>query len=264
MKISAILFPGLIILAGALSFSACQQGGASVDLAQVRTEIQTAEDAWAAAMNARDIEALVAMYTDDAVSMPDNAPALTGKDAIRRQMEKEFGGSPEGLTFAFEVLDVYGDGNTVTEIGKSTHSDASGNKVGGGKYMCVWQKRGDKYLCAREIYNGDAPTPPAATRSLHLFDLPTGLTEAEWAAALKEINAVIAGLGHPGAGYYFYKTESADVKNYRYFFEGVWPSEAAYREIHDNPEFASATARFGEMYDKIKAVEIYRRMNRVK
>jgi quinol monooxygenase YgiN len=168
------------------------------------------------------------------------------------------------MTYSFEVLDVYGGGNTFTETGKSTYKDASGKVMGTGKYTVVWEKQGEKYLCVREIYNGDAPSAPAATRSIHLFDLPEGVTEAAWSAALQEMNDVAAGLGYPGAGYYLYKTESADVKNYRYYFEGVWPSEEVYLKIHEDPTWKAASEKLDPMYAKIKAVEIYRRMNRVK
>lgn len=248
-----------------LTFTACQQGSdAPADMAQVKADIQAAENAWAEALNTRNLDALMALYTDDAVSMPDNAPALTGKDAIRKAQEQEFANKPEGMTHTFEVLDVYGSGNTFTETGKSTHKDASGNVVGSGKYMVVWEKQDGKYLCAREIYNGDAPPAPAATRSIHLFDLPEGVTEAEWSAALAELNSLVKDLGYPGAGYHMYKTENPDIKDYRYFFEGVWPSEEAYTKIHEDPSWKAASEKFGPMYDKIKAVEIYRRMNRVK
>lgn len=247
-----------------LTFTACQQGSQTpADLTQIKTEMQALENAWAAALNAQDLDALMALYADDAVSMPDNAPILVGKAAIRKQQEQEFAGTPAGKTYSFEVLDVYGDGNTVTETGKSTYKDAAGTVTGTGKYTVVWKKQGDQYLCIREIYNGDAPTAPAATRGIHLFDLPAGVTEADWSAALTEMNSVIAGLGYPGAGYYMYKTDNADNKDYRYYFEGVWPSAEAYTKIHEAPAYVAVSEKFGAMYDKIKAVEIYRRMNRV-
>lgn len=246
-----------------LTFSACQQASETpVDLAQVKTEIQAAENAWAAALNARDLDALMALYTDDAVSMTNNAPMLSGKDAIRKSQELDFAGMPDGLTYSFEVLDVYGDGNTITETGTSTYKNADGKVVGTGKYMVVWEKQDGKYLCVREIYNGDTPSVPK-DKSVHLFDLPADVAEADWAAALTEINGVIAELGYPGAGYYLYKTENADAKDYRYYFEGVWPSAEAYTKIHEAPAYVAASDKFGAMYDKIKAVQIYRRMSRV-
>lgn len=247
-----------------LALTACQQAAETpADMAQIKTDIQALENAWAAALNAQDLDALMALYADDAVSMPDNAPMLSGKAAIRKQQEQEFASTPAGRTYSFEVLNVYGDGNTVTETGKSTYKDDAGKVTGTGKYMVVWEKQGDKYLCVREVYNGDAPPAPAATRSIHLFDMPEGVTEAGWSAALAEMNSVVADLGYPGAGYYMYKTENPETKDYRYFFEGVWPSEAAYKKIHEDPAWIAASEKFNPMYDKIRAVEIYRRVNRV-
>lgn len=248
-----------------LTLTACQQAAETpVDLAKVKTEIQALEDAWANALSTRDLDALMAMYTDDAVSMPDNAPTVVGKDAIRKEQEQEFATSPPGMIYAFEVQDIYANGNTVTETGKSTYKDAAGKVIGTGKYMVVWEKQGDKYLCAREIYSNDTPPAPAATRSIHLFDMPEGVTEAEWLATLTGLNSIIADLGYPGAGYHMYKTEDANIKDYRYYFEGVWPGEEAYAKIHEDPTWKAAAEKFSPMYDKIKAVEIYRRMNRVK
>lgn len=246
-----------------MTFSACQQAAeTSVDLEQVKSEIQAAENAWAAALNARDLDALMALYTDDAVSMINNAPMLAGKDAIRKNQEHEFASVPEGFNYSFEVLDVYGDGNTVTETGTSTYKNADGEVVGTGKYMCVWEKHDGKYLCAREIYNGDTPSVPS-NKSIHLFDLPADVAEADLAASLTETNGVIAELGYPGAGYYLYKTENADTKDYRYYFEGVWPSAEAYTKIHEAPEFVAVSKKSEAMYNKIEAVQIYRRMSRV-
>jgi uncharacterized protein (TIGR02246 family) len=234
----------------------------TTDLSTVKADIQALEDAWAAALNAQDLDALMALYTDDAVSMTDDGPMLTGKAAIRKDQEKEFASTPAGRTYAFEALDVYGDGSTVTETGKTTYQNAAGEVTGTGKYMVVWEKQGDTYLCAREIYNNDSPPKPAGSKSLHLFDMPEGVTEAEWSAALAEINQVIAKMGYDGAGYYLYKTE--DAEDYRYFFEGVWPSAEAYAKIHENPAWIAASEKLGPLYDQIKAVELYRRMVRVK
>ena len=107
------------------------------------------------------------------------------------------------------------------------------------------------------------PAAPAAIKSLHLFDLPADVTEAEWAAALAEMNRIVARLGYSGAGYYLYKTEGDDPQTYRYFFEGIWPSAEAYAAIHADPDWIAASEKFQPMYEKIKALQIYRRMTRV-
>lgn len=129
---------------------------AKPDLAQIRTEIQAIENAWAAAINAKDVNAIMGLYADDAVSLPDDAPMLVGKAAIQKYQDEQRAKSPAGQVVSFETLDVYGDGITVTEVGKETTKDASGKVVHTGKYMAVFEKRDGKYLCIREIYNDDS------------------------------------------------------------------------------------------------------------
>ncbi|MBK6381208.1 MAG: DUF4440 domain-containing protein [Chitinophagaceae bacterium] len=129
---------------------------AKPDPAQVRAEIVTIENAWAAAQNAKDINALMAMYADDAVSMPDGEPMLNGKAAIQKKQEADFAKPAKFASIAFETMDVYAQGNVVTEVGKTMYKDATGKIIGGGKYIAVFEKRDGKYLCIREIYNQDS------------------------------------------------------------------------------------------------------------
>ncbi|MBK8555448.1 MAG: SgcJ/EcaC family oxidoreductase [Lewinellaceae bacterium] len=253
-----------LLAASLFAFTACQPSSQTQpDMAQIKSDIQKMEDAWATALNAKDVEALMAMYTDDAVSMPDAATTLTGKAAIRQHQEQDFANQPAGMTFSFETVDVYGNADQVTETGNSTYKNADGKVTGTGKYMCVWEKQGDKYRCTREIYNNDQPSAPAARKSIHLFDLPAGVTEAEWSAVLKDMNSTIAKIGYPGAGYFLYKTENDDAKNYRYYFEGVWPSAEAYAKIHEDPAFKALDKKYGPLYKKIQALEVYRRVGLV-
>ena len=129
---------------------------AKPDLTQIRSEIVAVENAWATAQNAKDINALMAMYADDAVSMPDGEPMLTGKAAIQKKQEADFAKPSKYASIAFETLDVYAQGNVVTEVGKTMYKDATGKTTGGGKYIAVFEKRDGKYLCIREIYNQDS------------------------------------------------------------------------------------------------------------
>ena len=126
------------------------------DLTQIRAEIVAIENAWAAAQNAKDINTLMALYADDAVSMPDGEPMLTGKAAIQKKLEADFAKPAKYASIAFETIDVYAQGNVVTEVGKTMYKDAAGKTTGGGKYIAVFEKRDGKYLCIREIYNQDS------------------------------------------------------------------------------------------------------------
>ena len=131
-------------------------GVAKPDLVAIKADIQTLENAWAAADNVRDANALAAFYADDAVSMGNNRPMVVGKAAIQQDIAASLAKRAKGSTVSYEVLDVFGDENTVTEVGKTTVKDASGKVTSTGKYMAVWQKRNGKYICVRDIGNDDA------------------------------------------------------------------------------------------------------------
>ena len=137
------------------SAAAIKSESAPVDMKQVRAEIQTIENAWADAMTKKDLNALMGLYADDAVSMQDGAPSLNGKAAIQAQHEKEFAAPPKYASISFQTQDVYGTTEEVTEVGISEEKDAAGKVTGTGKYMAVFQKKDGKYKCVREIYNRD-------------------------------------------------------------------------------------------------------------
>ena len=126
------------------------------DNQNLKAEIQTLENEWANADNARDVNALAAFYSDDAVSLSNNKPMLTGNAAIKKDMEESIGKRTKGVTVAYDVLDAFGCENYVTEIGKITRKDSTGKITYSGKYMALWEKRNGKWICTRDISNDDA------------------------------------------------------------------------------------------------------------
>ncbi len=125
------------------------------DQAQVRTDIQAIENAWADAMNKKDMKTLLTLYADDAVTMSNNALPSTGKAAIQKQIEQDFASKQDYATLSFETIDVFATGNLATETGKTIYKDAAGKEVKTGKYMAVFEKRDGKYICIRDISNMD-------------------------------------------------------------------------------------------------------------
>lgn len=125
------------------------------DMAAVKAEIQALETAWAAADDARDAAGIAAFYSDDAVTLSNNKPMISGKANIMKDIEGHLAKKPKGNTVAYEVMDVYGSADVVTEVGKTTSKDASGKVIYTGKYMAVWEKRDGKYVCIRDISNDD-------------------------------------------------------------------------------------------------------------
>lgn len=130
---------------------------AKPDMVAVKAEIQALETAWAAADKAGDVNALMSYYSDDAVSMGGGTPMAVGKAAIQKQMEENFAKRPAGTQVSYEVMEVFGNENLVTELGKITRMDASGKVTSTGKYMAIWEKQDGKYVCIRDIGNDDQP-----------------------------------------------------------------------------------------------------------
>jgi ketosteroid isomerase-like protein len=126
------------------------------DMSNIKAEIKEVEDAWAAASNAKDVATIVGFYADDAISMQDDKPMLVGKAAIQKGVEAEMARQKKNEKVVFETLDLYGDENRVTEVGKATVTDATGKVTYAGKYMAVWEKRNGKWLTVRDISNDDA------------------------------------------------------------------------------------------------------------
>ena len=132
-----------------------EQVAAKPDMGAIKTEIQAIETEWASATTAKDIDKVMALYTDDAIEMADDEPMCVGKAAIRQVLLKSMKARKAGTTVSYETMDVYGDGNVVTEVGKTTVKNAAGNVVSTGKYMGIFEKRGGKFICIRDINNED-------------------------------------------------------------------------------------------------------------
>lgn len=126
------------------------------DPAQLKKEIQEQETAWSNADNARDVNAVVAFYADDAVSLASDQPMLVGKGAIKKDVEASLAKRPKGAKISYDVMDAYGCDNYATEVGKTTRMDSTGKVISTGKYMAIWEKRDGKWICIRDIGNEDA------------------------------------------------------------------------------------------------------------
>ena len=107
------------------------------------------------AYNAQDHVAIREMYTDDAISMPDDAPMLVGKAVIKKDLESSFANKKARKTVTYETTEVFGDENRVTETGTVIARDATGKVAYTEKYMAIWEKCNGRWQVIREIYNHD-------------------------------------------------------------------------------------------------------------
>lgn len=125
-------------------------------MTRVKAEIIALEKSWDTYYNSGDLDSLLQLYADDAVRLPSNKSIIVGKEAIKKGMENEIANRKKGFTNTSETIDVFGDENTVTEIGKTIRKDASGTIKSTGKYILIWKKVNGKFVTVREMWNDDA------------------------------------------------------------------------------------------------------------
>ena len=122
-----------------------------VDTAALRVEIQAMEDAFAKAEKEKNADEVVLYYSDDAISYNRNEPPSVGKAAIKEKIAKQLASDTIGVTHVYKVVDLFADGNMVTEVGSFTNLNAAGAEVDKGFYMSCFQKRDGKYVCVRDM-----------------------------------------------------------------------------------------------------------------
>jgi len=125
-------------------------------MAAIKAEIIALEKSYDTYYNAGDLNNLITLYADDAIRLPNNQTIISGKEAIKKEMETEQANKKKGITSTSETTDVFGDETTVTEIGKTIRKDASGKVKSTGKYITIWKKVNGKFLTVREMWNDDA------------------------------------------------------------------------------------------------------------
>ena len=148
----------------ALVFTACSSSADTakqpLDLEKAKIEIQAMEDSFAAAEKAKNADAVAAYYADDAVSYSRNKPPSSGKAAIKENIAQQIAKDTTGNHNVYKVVDLFGEGNMLVEIGSWTEVDTSGAEVNKGHYMSYFQKRDGKYVCVRDMNVSSMPCKP--------------------------------------------------------------------------------------------------------
>jgi len=143
----------------ALILSACTttQKEEVIDMEALTVEIQAMEDAYSAGEKAKDADAVVVYYSDDAISYGSNRQPEKGKAAIRKYRAEQIANDTLGGYNVYKVVDLFADGESLVEIGSWTEYDADGVEVENGHYMSYFQKRDGKYICVRDMSNTTKP-----------------------------------------------------------------------------------------------------------
>ena len=146
--------------------AACQP---EIDLEAERAALFHADESWAAAAEAGDVDRLFDYWTEDAMIYPPVGPAVEGIEAIREFVRRSRG--QEGFTIAWSPTgaEVSGTADVGYTFGAwdRTAPGPDGTLVSaGGSYVSIWRKQADgSWRCAVEISNlGELPNlgePPA-------------------------------------------------------------------------------------------------------
>ena len=149
MKNLIVFFLGIAIL----SIGACAK---KIDTEADIEAIKNLTEEYDAIINSGDLDSLVSLYTDDAVRMSPNMPALVGKDAIRSVMQSSFEKYTIDLKKTIEEVIVCDDLAFVRGTSTVTFTP----KVGGepirhtGKWVTFNKRQPDgSWRIYRHIYN---------------------------------------------------------------------------------------------------------------
>ena len=147
MKKLFLVMPFLLIVA------ACNQAAAPVD----PSVITARSEAWEEALNAKDVDGVAALYTDDARLMPPNAEMSIGQDGVRAA----FGGMIDaGLSADLTSAEASVSGDIAYNLGNYKLM-AGEDVVDVGKYMEIWHRGSDgEWRIANDIWNSDKPPVP--------------------------------------------------------------------------------------------------------
>ncbi len=133
--------------------------------------------AWDDAYNSADLDRLMALYAEDAVSMPPGRPALEGKAAIESDFQSLF--ATFGAHHQTTLVDLEMAGDLAIERGRytATFTPKDGNAPVGeiGKYLVVRRDAGNAWRIVWEIWNSQRQ-PPAETTG---WSLPVRATPGE-------------------------------------------------------------------------------------
>lgn len=166
----------LTVLASLLLITGCTQNPPPAD----SSVITSGSDAWEAALNASDIDALVALYASDARVLPPNRKMASGSAAVRAEFSAMI---DAGLGGELTSVEASVSGNMGYNVG--TYILRTGDTlVDAGKFVETWRRGDDgRWRITNDIYNSDRPVGAEDEPMIHLM-ISHEVDDAEhWMAA---------------------------------------------------------------------------------
>ncbi len=158
-----------ILLVSVLLLGSCEQPSQTAGpqpLTEADKEQLTAlRNSYQEAFNAKELDALVALYTDDAYLLPPNQEMVQGTDAIRQVLEYRFE-TLKAQNLVLTAVSTYGVGDLAYDVGTDsqqvTPPGATDPVTLKGKYLVALKKDagGDWKLAVVAVNLNAPPAPP--------------------------------------------------------------------------------------------------------
>ena len=127
-------------------------------MAQGRAEVDEANRRFMEAMERGDAASVAALYAEDAVVLPPDAPMVSGRSAIEEFWRGMMGAGARGVNL--ETLRLAGSGDVLHEVGRATitiQPEGGETDTLVVKYVVVWERDSAGGLAlAVDMWNGES------------------------------------------------------------------------------------------------------------
>jgi proline iminopeptidase len=121
------------------------------------TEIKLANKEFMDGISSLDASALLKLYTNDAIVMAPTAPLIQGHLTIEAFWQSAM---DKGLSKAeLLTMDLEGNDDQLSEIGKYILYDKDKNVLDIGKYLIIWKYENGKWLMSKDMFNTNMKKP---------------------------------------------------------------------------------------------------------
>ena len=128
---------------------------------EIRKEIEQANQKFGEAVRKGNVEALAALYTEDACLLPPNSEIIRGRQAIQDFLgiAMQQGGWKDIILTTVELV---GSGDIINEIGNFktiVHPEGQERIENKGKYVVLWKRKTEGWKMHWDIWNSSLPPP---------------------------------------------------------------------------------------------------------
>ena len=129
------------------------------DIDRARSHIDEQNKKYMGFYNIGDASGVADLHVNEAIVMPPHVDLVKGKEAIKQAISDEI--SAGATDIVFTTLDMYGNEDYVTEVGRFSLNIKDNGKIimnDSGKFICIWkQVSKNNWLIKADTWNSDLP-----------------------------------------------------------------------------------------------------------